>query len=139
MRAIIASMTVRSPASVAGARAQHLQRAAHPASGLRTSWATTAASCPSCASAACSAVGLGRLPLRDVAADGEVLPRLPALVEERDDRRVDPVVTAILGAVPDLAAPDVPLRDRPPQVPDELLRVVAGVDDAVILAEQLVA
>ena len=62
---------------------------------------------------------------------------LPRGIEKRHDRGVDPVVAAVLGAIADLATPDLPLRDRPPQVPDEFLRVIAGVDDAVILADQL--
>ena len=57
------------------------------------------------------------LALRDVVADGHVLPRLAVLVEKRHDRRVHPVERAVLGAVAQLAAPDLALRDRPPQAP----------------------
>ena len=58
---------------------------------------------------------LDRLALRDVAADRDVLPRLALAVEQRHDRGVDPVDGAVLGAVPQLAAPHLSLRDGPPQ------------------------
>ena len=80
---------------------------------------------------------LGVFPSRDVGADGDVLIRLPALVQERDDRRVHPVDVTILGAIAELTVPDVARCDRSPQLPDELLGVIARVDDAVVLAEEL--
>lgn len=80
---------------------------------------------------------LGRLALCDVAADREVLPRLAGCVEERHDRRIHPVERAILGAIPDLAAPDAPLRNRAPQIAEELLGMEPGVDDAMVLPYQL--
>src|SRR5690606_41201764 len=43
----------------------------------------------------------------DVGADRDVLVRLAAHVEERDDRRVDPVVVTLLRAVADLAVPEI--------------------------------
>ncbi len=76
---------------------------------------------------------------RDVAPDRQVLPRLAAFVEERDDRRIDPVDRPVLGAVAKLAAPHLPARNRAPQLPDVLLGVITGVDDPVILPEQLLA
>ena len=82
---------------------------------------------------------LGPLPVRDVGANGQVLVGLPVVAEERHDRRVDPVDAPVLGPVADLASPDASARDRLPELPDELLRVVAGVDDAVVLPEQLLA
>src|SRR5262245_37000667 len=84
-------------------------------------------------------LGFGLLARGDVAADREVLPRLSGAVEERHDRRVDPVEGPILGPVAEFAAPHLSASDRPPQIADIGLRVVARVDDAVILAEQLLA
>ena len=72
------------------------------------------------------------LAIGDVVADRHVLVRPAALVEERHDRRVHPVDRSVLGAVAQLAAPDAAVGDRVPQIADELLRVVAGVDDAMI-------
>ena len=43
----------------------------------------------------------------------------------------------ILGAVSKLAVPDVPIGDRYPQIADEVLRVQGGVDDAMVLPDQL--
>ena len=75
----------------------------------------------------------------NVGADGEVLARLPGAVHQQDDGRVDPVEGAVFGAVADLAAPDRAAPDGAPEVPHELLRVVAGVQDPVVGAEELVA
>ena len=82
---------------------------------------------------------LGGLARGDVGADGDVLVRLPAFVQERDDRRVHPVERAVLGAVADLAVPHAPAGDGAPQVPHELLRVVPGIDDPMVLADQFLA
>ena len=82
---------------------------------------------------------LGDLALRDVAADRQVLPRLAAVVEERHDGRVDPVERAVLGAIAQLAAPDAALRNRAPELADFVLRVIPGVDDAMILPDELLA
>src|SRR5687767_15662536 len=62
---------------------------------------------------------------------------MPPLVEERHDRRVHPVERAVFRPVPYFPAPDAALRDRPPEIADELLRVKPRVDDAMILSEQL--
>jgi len=82
---------------------------------------------------------LGSLPGSNVRPDGDVLIRLPALIEERDDGRVHPVVVTVLGAIPDFAVPDLAVCDRPPEIAHELLRVIVRVDDAVVLADQFVA
>ena len=84
-------------------------------------------------------LGLRLLPIGDVVANRHVLVRLPPLVQEGHDRGIDPVVRAVLRAVADFPSPDPSVRDRVPQVADELLRVRARVDDPVILAEQLVS
>ena len=78
---------------------------------------------------------LGLLVLGDVVADREVLIELARLVQERHDGDVDPVGAAVLGPVPDLASPDVALSDSAPQIPDELLCMLDGVDYALFLAE----
>ena len=75
----------------------------------------------------------------DVASNRQVLPRLSAAVEERDDGRVHPVEGAVLGAIANFPSPDAPTGDRVPQVANELLRVIGGVDEAVVLPEQLLA
>jgi two-component system, NtrC family, response regulator AtoC len=77
------------------------------------------------------------LPRGDVGANRNVLVRLSSPVEKRHDRRVHPVVMPILRPVPNLAVPDAPRCNRSPQVADELRRVICGVDDAMILADQL--
>ena len=82
---------------------------------------------------------LRSLPLGDLVADRHVLIGLAAFVEERNDRRIHPVDRAVLGAIPNLAAPDASVGDRDPQVPDELFRVICRIDDPVIVAEQLLA
>ena len=82
---------------------------------------------------------LGSLPLGDVVADRHVLVGPARLVEERDDRRVHPVGRAVLRAVPQLALPDPAGGNRAPQLADVGLRVVAGVDDPVVAADQLLA
>ncbi len=56
----------------------------------------------------------GRFARGDIGADGDVLVRFAALVEERHDRRVDPIEVTVLGAIADLAVPDAPVRNRAP-------------------------
>ena len=80
---------------------------------------------------------LGRLPFGDVVPDRDVLVRCSGVVETWHDGRVDPIVMAVFGAIANLAAPDAPARDRLPHVCEKRLRVQPGIDDAVILAEQL--
>src|SRR5688572_9235675 len=75
----------------------------------------------------------------DVIADRYVPTGLARLVHERHYGGIDPVGAAVLGSVPYLAPPDVALGNGPPQVLHELLRMVAGVDDAVILAQKLLS
>ena len=46
---------------------------------------------------------------------------------------------SVLGAIAQLAAPDLAVRDRSPQLANELLRVKPRIEDPVILADQLLA
>src|SRR5574341_1920027 len=46
----------------------------------------------------------------DVVRNSHVLIRLAMLVEERNDRRVDPVNTSVLGAIAELAPPNLSAR-----------------------------
>ena len=64
---------------------------------------------------------------------------LPSASEGWDDGRVDPVDRPVLGAVPDFAAPDVAASDGAVHLLEKLLRVVAGVEDAVVLANQFLS
>ena len=82
---------------------------------------------------------LGVLALRDLVVNRHVLVRLAPGVEKGHDRRIDPVDGAVSGAVPDFAVPDPSRRDRAPQVPKEIRSVIPGVDDAMVLAEELLA
>ena len=68
-----------------------------------------------------------------------VLARLPASVQKRYDRRIHPVVCPVLGAIAQLASPHPAAHDGAPEIANELFRVIARVDDPVILSDQLVA
>ena len=140
MRATMSRMTGSSPSSARRRDIRICIAPLTPASGLRTSWATTAAIWPTRASAACwascSSAALRAVMSARIAMYWYGFPRV---VEERHDGRVDPVEVAVLGAVAELAVPDVAVGDRPPELADELLRVIGGVDDPVILPDQLVA
>ncbi len=82
---------------------------------------------------------LGSFAFGYVAADRDVLVGFSFGVEKRNYRRVDPIVTAVLGAILDLATPYFAARDRRPEISDELFGMVRGIDDAVVLAEQFFA
>ena len=79
------------------------------------------------------------LPGGDVGADGNILARFALLVEERHDGRAHPVIHAVLGLVSDFPLPDPPLRDRRPHIAHELLGMVTGIDDAMVLPQQFPA
>ena len=79
--------------------------------------------------------GFGFLAHGDVRADGHVLPRLPVFIEEGDDGCREPIKAAILRAIADVALPHFPALDRRPEVAEELLRMSAGIDDAMILSQ----
>ena len=76
-------------------------------------------------------------PFRDVGADGHVLPRFAILSYERDNGRIHPVDRAILGPVLNFAVPNLPVRDGVVHLLEEFFGVVAGVENPVILADQL--
>src|SRR5262245_27265479 len=77
------------------------------------------------------------LAMREVRADGNVLHRFAGVVQEGDYGGVHPIERAVARAIPNLAMPDAPAGDGPPKIAKEFLRMIAGVDDAMILAEQL--
>src|ERR1039458_6488125 len=79
------------------------------------------------------------LALGDIDADGYVLVKLSIRARQSNNRAVDPVEGPILGAVPNLAAPYSALSDGAVHLLEKFLGVVAGVYDAVILAEELFA
>ena len=79
------------------------------------------------------------LALRDVGADGDVLPRFSGVVEKRTDGRFDPVKRPVFRPVPNLAPPHLAATDRRPKVAEKFLGVGARVDDAVVLAEEFLA
>lgn len=78
-------------------------------------------------------------PLGDIGADGDVLARLSRFVEEGKDRGIDPIERAILGAVLDFAVPDLAVGNRGPELTKEPLRMMPGIDDPVVLAQQFFA
>ena len=84
-------------------------------------------------------LGFRRFFLRNVAADGQVLPRFSSMVQAWHDRRINPVEGPVFRSVADLATPDPTVGDRPPQVAHEFLRVVPGIDDAMVLAEEFIS
>ena len=82
---------------------------------------------------------LVRFARRDVGADGDVFNGFVRFVEERKDRRVHPVERTIFRAVLDFAMPHLAAGNRAPQIGEEALRMVAGIDDPMVLAEQFLA
>src|SRR5258708_31719448 len=77
-----------------------------------------------------------QLAFRDVRWDGHVLPRLSIPSGEWDNGRIHPVNRAILGPVLDLAVPNLPICDGMVHLLEKLFGMVAGVEDAVVLADQ---
>ncbi|MDB6153320.1 MAG: hypothetical protein JWL90_1773 [Chthoniobacteraceae bacterium] len=75
--------------------------------------------------------------LCDVSADRHQLPRSGFFARKRDDCGRDPEMGAALRAVFDFAFPDVSRGERPPKSAHEFFRVMARVNDPMILAEQL--
>ena len=77
--------------------------------------------------------------IRDVRANSDILRWLSVLVHKRKNRRVHPVDAPVLGPIANIAAPNAARGDGGPQVPEKLLRVVSGIDDAVVPAQQLIS
>jgi hypothetical protein len=76
-------------------------------------------------------------PLGDIRADRNVLTRLAILTGKRDDGRIHPVNPAIFGAVADLAPPHLAVGDGMVHLLEKLFGMVARVEDAMVLAQQL--
>ena len=73
----------------------------------------------------------------DVGANADVLLRQAVGAQQRQDGGRHPVVGAVLAAVSDLAIPDLAARHGFPQRFKKCGRVQAGVDEAVVLTDQL--
>ena len=84
-------------------------------------------------------IPLDALSFGDVGTHSDVLLRLAVLPHERGDCRVDPVDRAIPGAIADLGAPYAPLGDHLIHGLEKTRWVIAGVHDAVILPNDLLA
>ena len=82
---------------------------------------------------------IGAFAVRDVGANGDVLHRLSVRIQVRHDGRVHPVERAVLRLVLDFPLPHSPGADRLPDAANELLGMKTGIDDAMVLAEQLLA
>jgi hypothetical protein len=68
-----------------------------------------------------------------------VLARLSPLIEERHNGCRHPVERAVFGLVLDFVLPDLSPVNRCPQIADELLGMMTGVDEAVVLTQQFLA
>lgn len=75
----------------------------------------------------------------DVRANCDVLNGFPGGVQERENRRVHPVIGSVPGSIADFTVPDFALGDRAPKFGEEGLGMMSGVDDAMILAEKFFA
>src|SRR5207248_5302001 len=74
----------------------------------------------------------------NVGADGNVLSRFSISSDERNDCRIYPVDRTIFGPVLDLGVPNFSIRDAVVHLLEKLFGVVAGVENAVILADQFI-
>src|SRR3712207_2779092 len=79
----------------------------------------------------------GLLASGDIAADRDVPVGLAALVEERHDSRIQPIVGSVLCPVPNPPSPDAVSCTGAPHVVYEPLGVIGGVDDAVVLTQEI--
>ncbi len=79
------------------------------------------------------------LALGDIRADRHVLPGFAVGVEKRDDRGIHPVNRTIFGAVADFVPPYLAVGDGVVHLAEELGGMVAGVEDAVVLAQEFLA
>ena len=68
--------------------------------------------------------------------DSDVLIGFAFGIKKRNYRRIHPINTAVLRAIAKFAFPDLAGGDRGPQIANELLRVITGVDNAVVLTQQ---
>lgn len=79
---------------------------------------------------------VGTLAVRDVGSNSDVLNRLSVFSEIGNNRRIDPVKSSILGFVFDFAFPGLSRTNRLPDATDELLGMVARIDDTMVLPDQ---
>ena len=79
---------------------------------------------------------LGGLALGYVRPNGDILRDTTRFIFEWDDRRIHPIQGAVLCPVADLAVPGFPRRDRLPQLRKEGARVMARIDNPVVLPDQ---
>ena len=70
--------------------------------------------------------------------DSDVLVGFAIRIKKRNDRRVDPINASIAGPIAKLPLPDLTGSDCRPQVAYEVRRVITGVDNAVVLTEQII-
>jgi hypothetical protein len=82
---------------------------------------------------------LGSLTLSDIGTDGHILARFTLIAQGRDDGGIHPVDGTVLGAVPDFGVPDLSIGNGVIHLLEELSRVVAGVEDAMILADEFIS
>src|SRR5690606_9272119 len=78
-------------------------------------------------------------PLRDIKTDRNILIRLSAVIEKRNDRCIDPVILTVLRLVSKFAVPGLSVRDSDPDLLYEILGMISRVDDTVILPDELFA
>src|ERR1700747_762752 len=74
----------------------------------------------------------------DIRPDSHVLSRLTLPAHEGNNGRINPVNRAVFGPVLDLTVPDFAVGDARVHLLEEFLRMVAGVEDAVVLSNQLI-
>ena len=75
--------------------------------------------------------------LRNVMPDGDVLVGLAFRIEKRNDSRIDPINTPIAGTIAKFPLPNLTAGNRYPQIAYEIFWVKTGIDNAVVLAQQL--
>src|ERR1700682_2562861 len=81
---------------------------------------------------------LRQLELGDVVTNRYVLVGLPVAIEKGDDGRINPVDAFVLCSVSQFALPHLAVGNCDPEIADKLFRVITRINDAMILAEQLV-
>ena len=74
----------------------------------------------------------------DVSTDGNVLLRFSVRVEIWIDGRRHPIKVAVFGTIANRPLPNLTVRNSRPKVFEEFLRVMAGVDDAMVLPDQFI-
>ena len=80
-----------------------------------------------------------KLSFGDLISDRNVLKWFFILIEKRNDRRIHPVDRSVLGAISKITPPYLSVCDGGPDIAYKFLRMVAGVDNSMVLANQFVA